>query len=79
MSPAKQRIGYFGPAGTFTEQALLTQSDLASSELVPYRTVPDVLDAVDRGEVSLGFVPIETQLRALSTSLKTHLFLTTIY
>ncbi|TRZ73873.1 MAG: prephenate dehydratase, partial [Actinobacteria bacterium] len=62
MSPAKQRIGYFGPAGTFTEQALLTQSDLATGELVPYRTVPDVLDAVDRGEVSLGFVPIENSI-----------------
>ena len=62
MSPTKQRIGYFGPAGTFTEQALLTQSDLATGELVPYRTVPDVLDAVDRGEVSLGFVPIENSI-----------------
>ena len=62
MTKAKQRIGYFGPAGTFTEQALLTQSDLAGCELVPFRTVPDVLDAVDRGEVSLGFVPIENSI-----------------
>ena len=62
MTKAKQRIGYFGPAGTFTEQALQTQSDLATGELVPYRTVPDVLDAVDRGEVSLGFVPIENSI-----------------
>ena len=57
-----KRIGYFGPAGTFTEQALLTQSDLASCDLVAYRTVPDVLDAVESGEVDQGFVPIENSI-----------------
>jgi len=57
-----RRIGYFGPAGTFTEQALLTQSDLTKLEHVPFRTVPDVLDAVDAGEVDLGFVPIENSI-----------------
>jgi prephenate dehydratase len=57
-----KRIGYFGPAGTFTEQALLTQSDLATCELVAFRTVPDVLDAVELGEVEQGFVPIENSI-----------------
>ena len=57
-----KRIGYFGPAGTFTEQALLTQSDLASCDLVAFRTVPDVLDAVESGEVDQGFVPIENSI-----------------
>ncbi|NBN97547.1 MAG: prephenate dehydratase, partial [Actinobacteria bacterium] len=57
-----RRVGYFGPAGTFTEQALLTQLDLAALELVPFRTVPDVLDAVESGEVDLGFVPIENSI-----------------
>ena len=57
-----KRIGYFGPAGTFTEQALLTQNDLAECELVAYRTVPDVLDAVESGEVEQGFVPIENSI-----------------
>ena len=56
------RIGFFGPAGTFTEQALLTQSDLATATTVAYRTVPDVLDAVESGEVDLGFVPIENSI-----------------
>ena len=57
-----QRIGFFGPAGTFTEQALLTQPDLAAAVTVPFRTVPDVLDAVESGEVDLGFVPIENSI-----------------
>ena len=57
-----RRVGYFGPAGTFTEQALLTQPDLAAMQLVPYRTVPDVLDSVESGDVDLGFVPIENSI-----------------
>lgn len=57
-----RRVGYFGPAGTFTEQALLTQPDLAALERIPMRTVPDVLDAVETGEVDFGFVPIENSI-----------------
>ena len=62
MTRTPQRIGFFGPFGTFTEQALLTQADLAASKLVPYRSVPDVLDAVARGDVDAGFVPIENSI-----------------
>jgi len=39
-----------------------TQSDLAVLDLVPYRTVPDVLDAVESGEIDRGFVPIENSI-----------------
>ena len=56
------RVAFFGPAGTFTEQALLSQSDLASLERIAYATVPDVLDAVERHEVEYGFVPIENSI-----------------
>jgi prephenate dehydratase len=59
------RIGFFGPFGTFTEQALRTQADLASGELVAYRSVPDVLDAVAAGEVDSGFVPIENSIEGM--------------
>jgi len=57
-----RRVAFFGPAGTFTEQALLTQSDLAAIERIPMRTVPDVLDAVSNGDADLGFVPIENSI-----------------
>lgn len=60
--PAPRRVGFFGPFGTFTEQAVLSQSDLAAAEHVPYRTVPDVLDAVESGEVDVGLVPIENSI-----------------
>ena len=56
------RVGFLGPLGTFTEQALKTQPDLAAAEHVLYRTMPDVLDAVDSGEVDLGFVAIENSI-----------------
>ena len=62
MATTPARIGFFGPFGTFTEQALLTQSDLAAGELIPFRSVPDVLDAVARGDVDAGFVPIENSI-----------------
>jgi prephenate dehydratase len=57
-----RRVGYFGPAGTFTEQALLSQPDLSACDRVPMPTVPDVLDAVAAGTVDLGFVPIENSI-----------------
>ena len=56
------RVGFLGPFGTFTEQALLTQPDLAAAELVPYPTMTDVLRASEDGEVDLGFVAIENSI-----------------
>ena len=58
----RQRVGFLGPFGTFTEQALLTQADLARAELIPFRNVPDVLEAVEAGAVDCGFVPIENSI-----------------
>ncbi len=60
-----KRVGFFGPFGTFTQQALLSQPDLAEAEHVAYRTVPDVLDAVERGEIDVGVVPIENSIEGM--------------
>ena len=57
-----RRVAYLGPEGTFTEQALLGQADLASEELVGMGTFAEVLSAVDAGEVDLGFVGIENSI-----------------
>jgi len=40
----------------------MSQPDLATAELTPFRTVPDVLDAVESGVADLGFVPIENSI-----------------
>ncbi|MGH9245394.1 MAG: prephenate dehydratase [Acidimicrobiales bacterium] len=62
-SPASApRVGFLGPPGTFTEQALLTQDDLASATLIPYPSIPDVLAGTDAGEVDLGFVALENSI-----------------
>ncbi len=62
---ALPRIGFFGPFGTFTQQALRTIATHDGAEHVPYRTVPDVLDAVQSGEVDAGFVPIENSIEGM--------------
>ncbi|MEN9803034.1 MAG: prephenate dehydratase [Actinomycetota bacterium] len=56
------RVGFLGPFGTFTEQAVKSQTDLAACELLPFRTVPDVLDAVEQDHVDVGVVPIENSI-----------------
>lgn len=56
------RIAFLGPPGTFTEEALLTQADLAGEELVPMRSVPDALNAVDARDADLALVPIENSV-----------------
>jgi prephenate dehydratase len=56
------RVAFLGPPGTFTEEALLSQADLAGGELVPIRSVPDVITGVERGEAELGVVPIENSI-----------------
>ena len=56
------RIAYLGPAGTYAEEALLTQRDLANQDLAPLRSVPDVLGAVEQGYADAGLVPIENSI-----------------
>jgi prephenate dehydratase len=66
-APAPLRVGYLGPEGTFTEQALLSQPDLAGEELVPMATFAEVLAAVDSGELDLGFVGLENSIEGTVT------------
>jgi prephenate dehydratase len=55
-------VAYFGPAATFTHEALLSQPDLAGADLRPMGSITGVLDAVATGEAALGFVPIENAI-----------------
>ncbi len=40
----------------------MSQPDLASGELVPIASIPEVLSAVDNGDVDLGFIAIENSI-----------------
>ncbi len=64
MTPAgpEQRVAYLGPPGTFSEEALLGQPDLAAGRLEPMASFPAVLAAVSAGEVDLGFVAVENSI-----------------
>jgi len=69
------RVGYLGPQGTFCEEALLTEADLAAGDLVPLPTIPDVIDATSAGDVDLGVVPLENAIEgAVNVTLDTLAF-----
>ena len=59
MIPPATSVAYLGPAATFSQEALLTQADLARADLQPLGSITAVLDAVAQGDAPLGFVPIE--------------------
>jgi len=61
LASAPASYGYFGPAGTFSHQALLSLPALAG-EPIPYATVGQALDAVRAGEVTAALVPIENSV-----------------
>ncbi len=56
------RIGFLGPEGTFTEEALLGEADYAAAEILPLGSLAEVLDQVEEGRVDLGFVPLENAI-----------------
>ena len=69
------QVAYFGPAGTFTEEALLSQPDLAAGERTPHSAVPEVIAAVERGDADGGVVPIENMIEgSVSVTLDTLAF-----
>ena len=56
------RIAFLGPPGTFGEEALLTQADLADGDVVPMASHADVIAATASGDVDLGFVGYENSI-----------------
>jgi prephenate dehydratase len=55
-------VAYLGPPGTFTEEALLTQPDLAAAKHKLCRSIPEVLESAAEGQVDLGFTAIENSI-----------------
>ncbi len=66
--PRKPTVGYLGPAGTFTEQAIYSQPDLAAMEHRLLGSVFEVLGAVESGEVDVGLVAIENMIEGSVTA-----------
>lgn len=56
------RAGFLGPAGTFSEEALLASALAGAVEPVARASIYDTVLALRRGEVEWGVVPIENSL-----------------
>ncbi len=57
-----ERIGYLGPAGTFSEEAAIAALGSQKYELVPITSIYDTVLAVQAGLVDRALVPIENSL-----------------
>lgn len=56
-------IGFLGPKGTFSHQAVNDYiKDKSGYEPAPFSTIPEIIYAVQKGEVDEGIVPIENSL-----------------
>jgi prephenate dehydratase len=55
-------IGFLGPSGTFTEEALRSEPGLAQAQLQPLPSFVHVLAAVSEGAVDYGFVALENSI-----------------
>jgi|HubBroStandDraft_2_1064218.scaffolds.fasta_scaffold22349_3 prephenate dehydratase len=56
------KVGYLGPRGTFSEEALLAGALPGTVEPVPFRSIYEAVAALRRGEVRYSIVPIENSL-----------------
>jgi prephenate dehydratase len=59
---SQSSIGFLGPSGTFTEEALLSDPVLAEAQRVPLPSFTHVISAVSDGAVDYGFVAIENSI-----------------
>ncbi|MGO0122429.1 prephenate dehydratase [Desulfothermobacter acidiphilus] len=62
-----RRVGFLGPAGTFTEQAM--QAFFAAQTIAPwaYPDIPAILDALLQRDIEVGVVPWENSLEGSVT------------
>ena len=61
VSPSAS-VGFLGPIGTFTEQALLGQPDLAAATRIEFDNFSELLFSVENGELDYGFVALENAI-----------------
>ena len=51
-------ISFLGPKGPFTHEA----ASILSEDLIPYCTIPAVMESVANNETELGVIPIENSI-----------------
>ena len=69
------RLGFFGPAGTFTHAALLASPRADGAEAVPFASERETILAAQSGTVDAALVPIENALEGgVNATLDTLIF-----
>ncbi len=56
------RVAYLGPAGTWSEAAVLAIAAAAAAERIPFLPIPNVIEAVARDEADYAVAPIQNSL-----------------
>jgi prephenate dehydratase len=62
MASGRPRVGYLGPEGTFSEEALLASAAPEAVEAVPLASILGTVTALREGAVDWSIVPIENSL-----------------
>lgn len=66
------RIGFLGPAGTYTEEAAMAA--VAAADYLPYPSIEAVFEAVQQHQVDRGLVPIENVIQGPVTETLDNLY-----
>lgn len=64
----QKKLAFLGPRGTFTEEAARALTAQQPLSHVPYPSIIEVLNAVSRGEVTFGVVPMENSIEGTVNS-----------
>jgi prephenate dehydratase len=62
VRPAQGAVGYLGPEGTFSEEALLASATPGAADPVAFASIYDTVTALRDGRVRWAIVPIENSL-----------------
>ncbi len=62
-------IAHLGPIGTYTEAAALAYADSIDTEttLLPFNTIAQAIESIDRGQANLAVVPVENSIEGSVT------------
>jgi prephenate dehydratase len=63
-----KKIGYLGPIGSFSHEAAESLFGPSIYDHTPLNSIPDVINAVDKGLVDLGVVPVENAIEGSVTA-----------
>ena len=58
-------IGYLGPEGSFTHQALsvlIVKKGFSEKEIISFQNITQVIEAVSSGKLKYGLVPVENSI-----------------